>query len=485
MAHRLAVLLTGALALGGCALDTRMPKPDVRLPTAFEAAHADAAIAPAALDQWWTLFNDDQLTRLIEQALTASPDAKSAMGRLREANATARETIFGLLPQGDVRGSAAQEHVSTQYKGVPAQYQSFLGAFSAAGNDQVYSGGLNVSWELDLWGRDFAAVKVARAEVAAARFDYEATRMSLAAAVATQLFQARGLAIQLDDARENARIARDLAGIGRRKSDNGLGTTADAARLESDAASAEAQASQTEALLRGAQRTLLVLIGRGGDPSSSLPIEAKVSPPPAVPSTTPGDILARRPDVREAEARVRSAAGRLRLDKLAVFPTISLQPSYQYSRQDAQFTTITTTGAAGVGVTVPFLSLPKLLQEVRAQGARGEQAVAAYEKAVQTAYGDAERGLTTVKADERQVELLKGATDKSRFAYDAARKGYDLGLTDLTSLIQAEEAWRRTRSTLNSANTASLVDTVATFKALGGGWPAGGGGAGRVQGGTR
>ncbi|MGK4455636.1 TolC family protein, partial [Klebsiella pneumoniae] len=91
-----------------------------------------------------------------------------------------------------VRGSAAEQHVTTKYQNVPAQYQSFLGAFSQAGNNEVYSGGLNVSWELDLWGRDFAAIGAARAEMAAARFDYEATRMSLAAAVATQLFQARG-----------------------------------------------------------------------------------------------------------------------------------------------------------------------------------------------------------------------------------------------------------------------------------------------------
>lgn len=485
MTRNLTVLLASALALGGCALDTRIPRPDVHVPAAFEANQAAATTDSAALDRWWLLFSDDQLNALIAQALAASPDAKSAMGRLREADATARETLFGLLPQGDVRGSAAEQHVTTKYQGVPAQYQSFLGAFSQAGNNEVYSGGLNVSWELDLWGRDFAAIGTARAEMAAARFDYEATRMSLAAAVATQLFQARGLAIQLQDARENARLAGELAVVSRKKADHGLGSTADAARLEADEASAEAQSTQVEALLRGAQRTLLVLIGRGGDPSSSLPVEPKVVPPPAPPITAPGDLLARRPDVRAAEARVRSAAGRLRIDKLAVLPTINLQPSFSYSRQDAQFTTITTTGSAGVGVTVPFLGLPKILQEIRAQGARGEQAVAAYEKAVQTAYGDAEKGLTTVKADQRQIALLREATDKSRFAYAAARKGYDLGLADLTTLIQAEEAWRATRARLTSASTSALVDTVSTFKALGGGWPANGGPATAPQGGAR
>lgn len=473
----LAVLAPAALVLGGCAaLDTRMPKPDVSLPAAYEApAGAPAGAGPEALDRWWLLFDDPQLTGLIEEALKASPDAKSAFGRLREANATMRETIAGLFPQGDVKGSVTAEHVGSQYSNLSSQFSQFLGAFSGAGDDRIYSGGLNVSWELDLFGRDFTAVRGARATAAAQRFDYEATRMSLAASVATGLFQARGLAIELADARENARLAHDLARVGRRKAEAGLGSEADAARLEADALALDAQISQTDALLKGAIRSLLALVGRGAAPSSSLVIGPVASPPPAVPATTPGALLARRPDVREAEMNVRVAAARLKFDKLALLPTFTLEPSYQYSKQvQPSLTEITSTTAGAIGVTVPLLSLPKLLEEIKAQGARGEQAVAAYEKAVQSAYGDAERGLTTLQSDNERVALLRTATDKSRYAYDAARKGYDLGLTDLTTLVQAEQAWRQTRSTYTSATTSALVDAVSTFKALGGGWPASG-----------
>ncbi len=471
----LAMLAPAVVAMSGCALDTRMPKPEVRLPAAYEAGSATgpASSKPDTLDRWWLQFDDPQLTGLIDQALVASPDAKSALGKLREADATMRQTIAGLLPQGDLTGKATAEHVGTQYKNVSnPQITQFLGAFSGAGYDQIYSGGVNVSWELDLFGRDLTAIRAAKADLAAERFDYEATRMSLAASVATALFQARGLAIQLADAKDNARLAHEIADVADKKAAAGLGTTADSARLESDAIALDAQASQTDALLKGAVRSLLVLVGRGADPSASLPIEAVANPPPAVPATAPGALLARRPDVREAELRVLVAAGQLKLDKLALLPTFTLEPSYQYLRQvQPGFTTITQTSQAGIGVTIPFLSLPKLLEEVRAQGARGEQAVAAYEKAVMTAYGDAEKGLVTLQSDEVRVGLLKTATDKSRFAYDAARKGYDLGLTDTTALVQAEQEWRQTRSTYTAATTSALVDAVSTFKALGGGWP--------------
>jgi NodT family efflux transporter outer membrane factor (OMF) lipoprotein len=461
------------MALSGCALDTRIPKPDIHLPAAYEAGSAQGPAAPAdTLDRWWLQFDDPQLTGLVEQALVASPDAKSALGRLREANATLRETIVGLLPQGDFKANASAEHISDRYSNISPSLGQFLSEFSGAGNDQVYSGGLNATWQLDVFGRDLMTINAASDDFAAQRFDYEATRMGLAASVATDLFQARGLAIQLADARENSRLAHEIASVSDKKAAAGLGTSADAARLESDAIALDAQVAQTDALLKGAIRSLLVLVGRGADPSATLPIEAIARPAPAVPATAPGALLARRPDVREAELNVRLAAAELRLDKTALLPTFTLQPSYQYLRQvQPGFTTETITGAAGVGVTVPVLSLPKLLEEIRAQGARGEQAVAAYEKALQTAYGDAENGLATLQADEARVGLLKTATDKSRFAYDAARKGYDLGLTDTTSLVQAEQEWRQTRSTYTAAATSALLDAVTTFKALGGGWP--------------
>ena len=509
---RLAPALLAA-ALSGCALGEKLSKPEIALPQAFEAPQAASALPPAALDRWWLLFDDAQLTGLIDQALAYSPDAKSAFYRLAEARADRAEIIAGVFPQGDIKANGSDEYAKVNFSHVNAAafgvtgatgtttstttgtgggtttggtgvstgagatssgttlLSSFFGAQN--GSSQTYSAAFNVSWELDLYGKNFTAIKAANANFAAARFDYEATRLSLAAEVATDLFQARGLAVQLDDARENEKLAKNLADVARRKADAGLATTADSARTESDAESNAAQTVLIQAQLRAAQRALLVLIGKGGAPSSDLVVTANVTPPPAAPTATPGSLLARRPDVREAEEQLTVAAGQLRLDKLALFPTFTLLPGLSYSKQVESIYTIATNAATGgVGVTVPVLSVPKLLAEVRAQGARGQQAVAAYEKAVQSAYGDAEKALTTIDADRRRVDLLDRATKRSRFAFDAATKGYDLGLTDLTSLIQAEQSWRQTRATYTASEIAALVDTVATFKALGGGWNA-------------
>ena len=461
------------LPLVGCALNERLSKPDVSLPSVFEAHQSETPLKSAELDQWWLTFNDPQLTGLIDRALAASPDARTAFFKLAEARADRNEAIAGVFPQGDLKASASDQYSRQTYShlnsSIPPQFAAFFTA--ANGSSQSYAANFNVSWEIDLYGKDFAAVKTANAGLAAARFDFEATRMSLVAEVATDLFQARGLAVQLEDAKENLRLAQNLADVASRKAQAGLSTTADAARTESDAESSQAQVAAIEAQLRGAQRSLLVLIGSGAGPSSGLSISADVAPPPSVPASAPGSLLVRRPDVREAQANLVEAAGRLKLDKLALFPTLTLQPGFQANRQVESIYTITTSAAVGgLGLTVPVLSLPKLLEEVRAQGARGQQAVVAYERAVQSAYGDAEKALTTLEADSRRVKLLDKATRSSRFAFDAANTGYGLGLTDLTSLIQAEQTWRQTRAVFTSAEISALVDTVAAFKALGGGW---------------
>jgi outer membrane protein TolC len=96
--------------------------------------------------------------------------------------------------------------------------------------------------------------------------------------------------------------------------------------------------------------------------------------------------------------------------------------------------------------------------------------VAAYEKAVQDAYRDAENGLATFSADAKRSADLQVAEERAQFAFQAKRRGYDLGLTDLTTLLEAERTWRQTLSVYNGARTTALVDAATLFQALGGGW---------------
>ena len=474
------VLTACGLALGACA-DARLRAPELRLPAAYEVrpGAADPRLSAASLDRWWALFPDPQLNQLIEQALVSAPDARTALARLNEAAATRRERLAQFLPQGDIQASATDQHThigglgaALGAGGLGAVGGGFGGAAGAtvSGETRTLSTSFNPTWERDLFGRSRAAARGANADFAATRFDVEASRMSLAAQVGQSLFQARALAVQLADAHDTVRMRSDLVRVNRIRAERGLGTRADLARVQSDLDSAQAEVTRLEAALAGAKRTLLVLLGRGADPLESLPIAAAADPAPAVPATTPGELLARRPDVREAEARVRVETATVEIDRLALFPKFTLQPGASLSKNTGASDYTLSLWSLGVGASAPILDRPRLLAELRAESARGEQAVIAYEQAVQRAYGDAETAMTTLAADQARIGQLADAETNARFAFDAAQKGYQAGLTDLTTLLQSEQAWIAARGALTSTRAQALQDAVAAFKALGGGW---------------
>jgi outer membrane protein TolC len=132
--------------------------------------------------------------------------------------------------------------------------------------------------------------------------------------------------------------------------------------------------------------------------------------------------------------------------------------------------TSSSTWTLGANLSIPVLNIPSLLADIDAQNARTRQAAIAYEKAVQTAYGEAENAMVQLSADQRRVTLLTAGAIRAERAYAAGRKGYALGLTDLTTTLQAEQSWRAARTALTGAKTQALLRAVQTYKALGGGW---------------
>lgn len=452
------------LALSAC---TTVRKPDATLPASFGVTDGQA-MSDVALETWWTQFQDPELDRLVQQALTSSPDARSAASRLREARITASSALIAFLPQGNAVGSTKETN-TTQTSGT----RITIPGFSNNGTSNTTSANLNVSWEVDLFGRIFAVAKAARGDSAAARFNAEAVRWSLAANVADVYFQARGLAIQLADAQETVRIQGELQRIVDTKVMRGLASRADSDRVAGDYAQVRSQAEGLEADLAATQRTLLVLVGRGTDPIAPNTGPVIVGLIPSVPDAIPGELLARRPDVREAHARIASQTGRLTYNQLAFFPTFTLTPGVGLSRsKQPGFSSATRFWSIGGAVSQPILSIPRLLIDMKVQSARAEQAVIAYEKAVQTAYGEADNALVRLAADHRRVALLTDGEVRAKRASEAARTRYALGLDDLQTALGAEQSWRSVRSQLTGAQVQALRRAVQTYKALGGGWAA-------------
>ncbi len=449
----------------GCVSSIPVRTPAAQPPAAFESPQPSAAnLQPQAIDRWWTLYGDAQLESLVELALANAPDARDALAKLTQAAAIRTGTLDQLyLPSGAPSGTATR--TDTTILSGPV-----IPGFGAGGVTTSLNANFNVSWELDLFGRRDAGRKTANADFYNAAFTYEATRTALAANVAQSLFQARGLALQLRDSGEIARADRDLLKVSQAKFDRGLAASGDLDQATANAEAADAQAESVRAQLAVARRTLLVLVGKGFDPLTSLEAAAEIGTPPPVPSTLPGDLLRRRPDVRSAEFRIMSASGTLKTNELALLPTLKVNPGLTLAKSIGPFGQASEAWSIGGNLTAPVLDRPRLIAQVHAQRAVAEQAVIAYEKAVQTAYSDAENAFTYLDSDSRRVVMLQSAEQRAESAYKKARLGYDRGLNDIQTALNAENTWRNTRTQLSNAKSTLMQRSVQVFKALGGGW---------------
>lgn len=467
--------LTLALAIGGCATGMPPRAAEVSLPATFEATTLGGPVE--ALDQWWTLYDDPQLTALEEQALAQGFSVREAIARLEEAQALRSVALRRFDPQGNLQANAEYRQTQdldpaddTAIPGLPPGFN--LGSGGSVGANKSVGITFPVSYELDLFGRKGATRRGSDADLAAARFDVEAARSAIVAEVARSLFQARGFAVQRDEADETLRIQRELLRVLTVRADRGIAASSEADRVAGDVAQADARVADLDASLTASKRALLAVTGSAADPLTSIPISATLALPPAVPATLPGDLLIRRPDVRMAIARVDKAASNVRLAELEFYPRINLNPGIGLSAQRGSFDSTTSFWSLAAGLVVPILDRGRLLAQLRAEGARAEQAVLAYERTVQTAFSESDQAIVRLAADRRRVAILDEGQVRARRAYDAALKRYELGFADLQEVLDAERAWRATRSALTSAKLEALQRSVQVFQALGGGWDA-------------
>lgn len=454
-------------ALSGCSSvpDARAPAPVVaaQFSVAPTAAGPQAAQAAPQLDTWWTLFEQPLLNRLVDQALAASTEVRMGLARVREARALREAALTQYQPQGGLRASG--DHRNVQRLGGAAAGGAGLGRQSSAGLD------FQVSWELDVLGRGDALARQADGDYGAALYGAYGERATLVAEVARSLFEAQRLTAALADAQATITIQTRLQQVLARKLERGLVALADVARVDASLLAAQANALVLQSQLDAARRALLVLVGQGDQPLSALVLDDSQTQAPALPQALPADLLARRPDVLQAQAQMDAAAGGLELSRLALLPSITLAPGLGLNWQKQGASLSTGLWSLAGNVAMPVLDRPRLLANARAQGARAEQAVIAYEQVVQRAFSETDQALLRMAPDRQRLQVLAQAEARAQTAYEAARKGYEAGFFDLVVVLDAEQVYRDSRGGLTQARAEALAHAVQVFQALGGGWP--------------
>jgi multidrug efflux system outer membrane protein len=462
---RRAVALLASFA--GCAVAPPFAAPplDVQAPDRWTAA-ATAEGTVAA--DWWTLFGDERLTALVQEGLRGNANLRGAAARVEAAVAQARAAGADTPPKADATATAARRRQN--FIGLPIQGDEVLSTTTTS-----FGVSLNVSWELDLWGKLSARHAAALADRQAEEAAFLGARLSLSAQIAKAYFAALEAARQLELARSTARSNRASADRIRERAERGVRPMLDLRLTEANAAASEATAHLREELLDRAVRQLEILLGRYPAARSELAASLPAVPPP-IPAGLPSDLLRRRPDLAAAERRFAAAGARTAEARASMLPSFSLTASGGAASDalgglaDGDLRVWSLLG----GLFAPLFQGGRLRAGVDRAAAGEEQALAAYADAALRAFAEVESALAAEAALERREAALAGAVEHSRAAHEISEARYRAGLVDIVTLLSAQRALFTAESQLLETRRARLHNRIDLILALGGGFEAGG-----------
>jgi NodT family efflux transporter outer membrane factor (OMF) lipoprotein len=465
----LSLMALGTLA--ACKVGPDYRPPDPHAPGAWsEPLSGGETARDADLTQWWGTFHDPELASLEARALEANLDLKLAQARLHEARALRGLAGAALGPSATASGMAGRERESAN--------QPLLGGLLPPGTpmtSNVYQGGFDAGWELDLFGGNRRGTEAADAALAAAGFGLADAQVSLAAEVARNYVAARSFQQRLAIARENLAAQRDIVDLARSRCQQGFTSSLEPEQAATVLSQTESQVPALEAGFQAALHHLAVLLGQEpGALRAELAAAAPIPSTPAeVPLGLPADLVRRRPDIRVAERRLAEATARVGAATADLYPKFSLTGSFGWesAQSGSLFTSASSAWSLGPAFRWPVFDSGRIRANIRVQDARQEMALAAYEKAVLTGYEDVENALVAYAKEQARNVPLRAAVASATRALDVARQQYRSGLTSFINVLDAERTVYQAQDNLVQSDQAVAQDLIALCKALGGGWP--------------
>jgi multidrug efflux system outer membrane protein len=461
-----AALVAAALALGACSFAPKYERPAAELPQVWPLEGASATHAPA--DRWWSVYQEPALDALVEEALANNRDIAIAVARVDEARALLQIERSNQFPAAGANFEANRTKASERTAlAFPPFYRSNVRAT------------VDLSFELDLWGRLRNATDAARAELLATEAARDTVRIALVSDVAQGYFNLRALDEQVAATERALALRSQALDLERQRAASGLISDLDVRQLEAEV---EAARSQLPALRRDQslqEAALAVLAGR----SPRAIVEESIARSQGadmqrqavvVPAGLPSDLLLRRPDLFEAEQRLVAANYRIGVARANFFPRISLTG---FLGSEARSLSDLFTGGSGIGslvggVTQPLFQGGRLLADKDAAEARQRQAIAQYEKTIQVAFREV-RDAINVQTRAREIyEAESARVTALSEALRLARARYIAGLASLLTAIDAERNLLQAELNRIDAVRQQRAAVADLMRALGGGWTA-------------
>jgi multidrug efflux system outer membrane protein len=409
---------------------------------------------------WWELLRDEELQRLIGQALQENKDLQRVVASVDEFQARSRIAFMDFVPNMDIDANAPAFGKLSGF-GIPG----FPTPFS-------YFGRTTLNWEIDIWGRIRRSNEAARADLMAREENRRAVILTLISAVAQSYFDLLQFDIQLDIAHRALSSWEESVAISRAQLQGGVISRLDLDQFEAERANAAARVAELERLIVQKENELSVLLG--GNPISIArghPLTAQRLPF-EVPAGLPSELLQRRPDILQAEQTLAAATARIGVAKAARFPKFSITGFLGVASPALSNLLLSGSefGVGGLGLAGPLLNAQSLGFGQRAAEAQARQALAQYEQTILVAFKEVEDALVAIhtvndqlKAQQQQVEALHSALRVANLRYEG-------GITSYVDVLLAKRTLFDAEFSLSATQRFRLVSVVQLYKALGGGW---------------
>ncbi|WP_236248194.1 efflux transporter outer membrane subunit [Pseudomonas mosselii] len=450
-----------ALALAACAVGPDYKTPDTA------PAKLDSGLVAKAFDRsrfesvWWKQFDDPVLNQLVQASLDGNRDLRVAFARLKAARSIREDVSNDQIPVVTSRAS------SDLGKGqVPGQTERRV-------NSERYDLGLDMAWELDLFGRIQRQIEASEAQEAAAEADLQQLQVSLIAELVDAYGQLRGAQLREQIAVANLKTQQQSRDITVTLRDTGVGNELDVVRADARLAGVEATVPQLQAAQVRSKNRIATLLGQRPDALSvdlapkALPAIAK-----ALPVGDPGELLRRRPDIRSAERQLAAATANVGVATADLFPRVSLSGflGFTAARGSQIGSSAANAWALGPSITWAAFDLGSVRARLRGAKADAEGALANYEQQVLLALEESSNAFSDYGKRQQRLLALMRQSDASRKAAELASVRYREGTVDYLVLLDAE----RERLSAEDAQAQGEVELysgiVAIYKALGGGW---------------
>ena len=457
------LVLVSAPLLSACfILGLEQPDAALDIPAGYRNGPHDADAALPSVS-WWRGFRSKELTDLIEEALTSNLDIAAAVARIVQADAQARVSGAALLPLINLNADATRTR-SSQTTGT---------TISTGPSERVsFSASLSASYEIDFWGKNRATMRAAEHTAAASRFDREVVALTTVVSVANAYFLVLASQDRLRVARNNLASATRVYRLIDERFKAGTASALDTAQQESLVATQRAAIPPLVQTLQQNIATLAVLVAR---PRERVKIRGGSMTRLAVPPVTPGlpsDLLAQRPDIREAEALLEAANANVYAARAAFFPSITLTGEggtqsrllRNLLRPESLFYNV------AAGLAQPIFEGGRLQGTLDLQKGRQDELLQLYRKAVINGFADVDRALVAVQQSRVRERLQREVVASSRRAFEIAETRLREGAVDLVTVLNTQQTLFQAEDNLAQARLATFQAVVGLYQALGGGW---------------